>query len=488
MLNFTKSSVQFKELFLEPVSEIFDLESLKGLAKDTGLVKRVRAIHPGIVLKAFSDCINSSNVQSLANVWTRYNFLAQAAGGVAVSYVAFERFVNKKEFIAFTDEFEKLISKHLPESALSDTARSVELLGKLIPGIKTIIPQDGSEIRVNPLADEKDEQNFNGTIKPNMKLHASLSLTSLSLAVRSFTEGTGDERAAIDVDAISKLGGLLLCDAGYPSNELFFKLDDRNVNFIFKLKKNTIKEVVKVQAYANNSYVGEVQYLHNEVVKFKEHPDFKGQRSYDFVVNVKYKGKVKQFRLLKVFNPIYNGISTSRELVNENLALDDGYCYLLTNLQASQADVAQVYATYRLRWQVELYFKCLKQGNNLDLGKGINENAIKGMATLSIACNKLKFAIAANIQKQYDVNMSPFKVSTTGTYLEQELINRALGFKGSEIKDTNFERAFISSFKTLKKSAIGAKNRALGKGVACVNEILERPPSVCGDLSFFNVA
>lgn len=43
--------------------------------------------------------------------------------------------------------------------------------------------------------------------------------------------------------------------------------------------------------------------------------------------------------------------------------------------------------------------------------------------------------------------MSPFKVSTTGTYLEQELINRALGFKGSEIKDTNFERAFISSLK-----------------------------------------
>ena len=56
MLNFTKSSVQFKELFLDPVSEIFDLESLKGLAKDTGLVKCVRAIHPGIVLKA----VNSS--------------------------------------------------------------------------------------------------------------------------------------------------------------------------------------------------------------------------------------------------------------------------------------------------------------------------------------------------------------------------------------------------------------------------------------------
>lgn len=105
--------------------------------------------------------------------------------------------------------------------------------------------------------------------------------------------------------------------------------------------------------------------MHNEVVKFKEHPDFKGQRSYDFVVNVKYKGKVKQFRLLKVFNPVYNSICTSRELVNENLALDDGYCYLLTNLQASQADVAQVYATYRLRWQVELFLNALNKVTTL---------------------------------------------------------------------------------------------------------------------------
>lgn len=143
-----------------------------------------------------------------------------------------------------------------------------------------------------------------------------------------------------------------------------------------------------------------------------------------------------------------------------------------------------------MRWQIELYFKCLKHGNNrnLDLNKGINENAIKGMANLSIACNKLKFAIAANIQKQCNVNMSPLKVSNVGASLTQELVDRALGINKSDMKDKVFEKAFINSFKTLKKSAISANNRALGKGVACFNEILWRPPLKCGNLSFSNEA
>ena len=105
-------------------------------------------------------------------------------------------------------------------------------------------------------------------------------------------------------------------------------------------------------------------------VSFKDDIRLKGQQSYDCIVKLMSKGKSRAFRMLKVYNPYYDGGNQSKVFKDmPEVASDDAYCVLLTNIEPDALDLEQVYSMYRMRWQIELMFKTYKSGNSFNAGK-----------------------------------------------------------------------------------------------------------------------
>lgn len=505
MINFNSFSVFFNTQVVNPLSLIFDDETNLYIAEQCDLIKRLRKIKINFLVKAIWNVMQYEQVLSIRSIKRQYNFEARKVGLDSVSYTAVSKFVRKPQFLDFCVKWSEMVKKIFNEQAdfaLSDAKKSVELMQNLVPGIQDLLLQDGTEIPLVDAANGFNGQELNSTKGAGLKLHATLSLSKMALVTSTITEGVSSERAAIDLTKLANCA--FAADAGYPSTELFFELDKNNTKFLFKMKKSTNLKVCKVHAFKDGKYIGQSKTFDNpQKVKVAKDSNYKGQCSYDFVVEIDYTHDVKQddgsvkkvketkhFRLLKVYNPFYDGVFTSR-LENEDLAAEEGYCYIITNIEASEADLEQIYYFYRLRWQCELYFKQLKSGNSLHMGKILTESTLKGLVHLSLGNSNLKLGSASKIAGNAKGDLSPFKVNILGIVPLTELVDKVFSNafdKANDRYDPYFERAIIETIKDLKKDKPSLYNAILGKGVSCTNLVLSRKPAKPGDLSFNNAA
>lgn len=292
---------------LGALSQVFDFEFMMGLARECGLVVRRRKIQPLPVLKAFPDEGDGKCSVSISAVWRRRRLLAGIASLPLVSGTAFFNFVAKGTLGKFFEEFGLELGKRLGDSAFTDT--------------------DG---------------------KGGLKVHAAWSLSKGTLESSSITSAVSSERDEIQMDRVK--GSLIICDAGYPSIELFGKLQDQGALMLFKMRSSMKPSVLKCSAFSNGKYEPAVDFG-GECAKLKDDPRLGGQRPCDCVVSFARKGRTPlAMRVARLFNPRYCGADSSPALAgHEELTPLDGHCFLATNIPASQLDADQLYALYRLR-------------------------------------------------------------------------------------------------------------------------------------------
>lgn len=467
----------------DALSQIFDFPHMLALAKECGLVIRNRKIKPLLVLKAYLEETNGERCVSMSAVWLRYNLLCGLSGAPEVTENAFTSFMSRVRFQKFLEELLKEVAAKLGDHSFSNTAGAVEALAERLGSLRDIIAQDGTEVAANPQAAKRDPEAFKAKDgAAALKMHAAWSLRTSRLAASSITSAVSSERDEIQCQALD--GKLILCDAGYPSIKLLGKLSGQGTLFLLKMKSSLKPSVLSCTPFSDGKYGKSIDFG-GERARLKDDPRLGGQRSCDCVVSCERKGKAPLIlRVVKVFNPHFCGLSTSRDLEgHEELSLSDGYCYLVTNIPASQLDAAQLYSTYRLRWNAERQFMALKSGCAFNAGKAIKEEAAKNLLRLSTAAHQLKAAMAGAFSSMLGGKaLSLYKVAKYSGCLVNMVLDRVLGVAGDAalLPEPDFEQLMLDAYGRLGVSRLSASNRALGKGVECTVQELQRPPSPGG--------
>jgi IS4 transposase len=134
-------------------------------------------------------------------------------------------------------------------------------------------------------------------------------------------------------------GTIVVDDRGYNDYSLFGKWTAQGVFFVTRMKNNTLYEVVKEQEIPKNSHI-----LKDEIIHLT------GTQAYEKCPH--------PLRRIEVYNP----------------QKDEVLVFLTNNMKFGATTIA---AVYKDRWQIELFFKALKQHLKIKTFVGTSANAVK---------------------------------------------------------------------------------------------------------------
>lgn len=177
--------------------------------------------------------------------------------------------------------------------------------------------------------------------KGAIKLHTILDSTMMVPEFISITEGkTNDIAAAKEIDwSILKKGSIIVFDRGYIDYKWWSDFDKKGITFVSRTKKNQNIFVIK----KHDRGTLEEGILADEVVMFGSYDAFG-----------KYEKDLRKIR--------YWDEETQKE-----------YEFLTNNFDLKAKQIADI---YKNRWQIELFFKWIKQNLKIKTFLGTSRNAV----------------------------------------------------------------------------------------------------------------
>ncbi len=198
-----------------------------------------------------------------------------------------------------------------------------------------------------------------GKRKGGIKVHTVINVDETVPKMVWFTDAATHDHVLLDKLEMNK-DTIYVFDKGYNDYKAFKRFSDNETGFVTRLKDNAVYDV-------------------EEELFIEEHIHSGVKEDTIIEINVKEGNEVKKLKLRRIV--FYDRI-LKREFE------------FLTNLFEMRPDL--VAAIYKLRWQIELLFKQLKQNFPLKYFLGDNENAIK----IQIYCALIVNLLLTVIQKQ----------------------------------------------------------------------------------------
>lgn len=204
-----------------------------------------------------------------------------------------------------------------------------------------------------------------GKRKGGIKMHTIINVDETVPKMVWFTSAATHDHILLDKLTMNK-DTIYVFDKGYNDYAAFKRFSDNETGFVTRIKDNAVYDTHETLSIDENIHSG-----------VKE----------DIIIEIKVKenGKEIPLKLRKI--TFYDRV-LKREFE------------FLTNLFDMRPDL--VSAIYKLRWQIELLFKQLKQNFPLKYFLGDNENAIK----IQIYCTLIVNLLLTVIQKQLKRNWS----------------------------------------------------------------------------------
>ena len=162
-------------------------------------------------------------------------------------------------------------------------------------------------------------------------------------------------------------GSLFLFDLGYFSHTFLHQLFEIGVWFVCRLKANSIPIITKVVKGVAKRHIGR--------------PLDKNVNLRGMIVEVWAKLSLPGAKSLEV------------RLVGFRFPLTKEYRWYVTNMPSSMALAEWIYPIYRLRWQIELFFKSIKSMLHADQITSENENIVLVTAYSSILASLIANSI-----------------------------------------------------------------------------------------------
>jgi len=180
-----------------------------------------------------------------------------------------------------------------------------------------------------------------------MKVHIGLDHAGLIPAFATITDGKKSDISFARTLDLPK-GSIVVCDKGYVDYEWYKRLENKDVFIVTRLKKNQCYRVTQRRPVKQNGAVTSDQ-------------------------TIEFTAKKPQQLELKAMRRIgYRDPQTGK------------YFQFLTNHFELSADT--IAAIYKDRWQIELFFKTIKQNLKIKHFLGTSRNAIKTQIWVALCC------------------------------------------------------------------------------------------------------
>jgi IS4 transposase len=204
----------------------------------------------------------------------------------------------------------------------------------------------------------------NGRKKGGIKVHTVINVDETVPKMIWFTEAAKNDHILLEklkLDANT----IYVFDKGYNDYKAFKLFNEYHTGFVTRIKDNAVYETIETNSISEE--------IHSGVLE-------------DQIIEVVVKEKVLESKLKLRKIRFYDRV-LKREFE------------FLTNLFEMRPDL--VAAIYKLRWQIELLFKQLKQNFPLKYFLGDNENAIKIQIYCALIANLMMTVIQKSIKKSW---------------------------------------------------------------------------------------
>jgi hypothetical protein len=203
-----------------------------------------------------------------------------------------------------------------------------------------------------------------GKSKGGIKMHTVINVDEVVPKMIWFSSAATNDHVLLD-KLITDPNTIYVFDKGYNDYKAFEKFCTHNTGFVTRIKDNAVYDCVEENQVGEEIHAGVKQ---------------------DVIIELTVKDEkgLRKLRLRKV--SFYDRI-LKREFE------------FITNLFDMRPDM--IAAIYKLRWQIELLFKQLKQNFPLKYFLGDNENAIKIQIYCALICNLLMAVIQKTLKRPW---------------------------------------------------------------------------------------
>jgi hypothetical protein len=346
-----KKTITAKELL-----SIISDESLLSLAKDTNVdycskVLYGRSVFYMLLLGLLES--NRPSLRSMEDIFNsrRFKFLFNIHQKVSVKYNS----ISERLSVMDVDFFEKLFEQYY--SQLSGLYSSQEILqNKIIRVDSTMVAETSSKLSkgltVGKIGNKKEgKKQIKYTIGYDGLLPCAVELFSDQ---NTLCEDNTIPKVVFDY-AKKKEGKIFVFDRGVQKRTTFEQMNQENIEFVCRLKENAHRDVVRVIEEGNGRRIGSLLLVKDEEIRLYR--------------DVSKKPTDETFRLLTTQN-------------------EEGETFLfLTNIFDLEPEVITLF--YRKRWDIEVFFRFIKQELNFSHFMSTNENGIKIILYMTLILSML---------------------------------------------------------------------------------------------------
>lgn len=322
------------------LNRLFSLDWLRQTAKETGFVKRERKIKPALMFWVLSLGFSVQHQRTLAGLRRLYEEMA----GVHINRSSF--------YDRFTPELARYLHVCVLHGIEKITQNPNRMLKDKLAGFEDLVTQDNTVIRLH----EKLAKVWPAT--RTKKIAAGVKVSLLVSVVAD-----GPKRVALYGERKSDIKTLrigpwirdriLLIDLGFYKHHTFVRIDENGGYFVSRLKGGVDPLIVgtnRTWRGRSKNVVGKrlsevLPKLKRQVIDVEVDIEFK-RRKY----SGKQRTETKRFRLVAVYN-----------------VEDKKYHTYITNISADKLDAEDIAVLYSARWEIELIFKEIKSGYNIDV-------------------------------------------------------------------------------------------------------------------------
>ena len=458
--------------FLSILISSFSRESVINIAFECGVIRRMNKFDPWLLIMALMDCLsNQDHALCLSSIHEKYCTLAEKHGMTErkISWEVFHDHLSKKTIEDFIAEICLRCQQQLQKRTYSLCFDLVTALTDRI-GISNILIQDGS------IVNEKGQKgsSHKGIKENQKKIQATLSFLHMDMETYTITDANASERDYVPLDKCR--GALLLADAGYVDKSIFASIIDEEGFFIFKGRTNCTYKILGAQKRLKNKNV-EIEVAEGDKVNSEK---FNGKHTYDLLVEVhdKTSGTSFRMRVIKYYCP-------------ERKPGEPAHVLFYTNIPSASLDAEQIAQLYRVRWQVELSFKIIKEFSGFIKVNTDRMHLRKALLKAAVIVYSTKQYIGKFLDSESEGRISHMKNGAYNGDTFREIIELCIHAGKANITNilTTGKRRIKESMesivamlygksKRLCKSKVSYINRIKGKDVSIILEIIKRKPPV----------
>jgi hypothetical protein len=339
---------------------------IRAHARELGVVKRRRAIDilPLVLVVALTVC--GRGQQSLDEMRRAFE---RRTGYLPARSSFFDR---------LTPALSRLICRLL-DRLMAESVSAPPPLAGFLKGFGDLIAVDASVVQVKA----ELAAIFKGTATAAaIKIHTFVRPLTGELLRYRITEETRPECRVFGLGHQAR-GCLFLLDRGYADASLWWRIHRLGAFFVTRYKSSFIARVVSVNPSHRGSRTRPIGRAIKDLVK--------GRKGGRIDVNCSFQVRVRPYRKAKGRRFVH-----CFRIVGVYNRSENRYQLYVTNVPHTRLDPEQVAAAYRLRWDVERFYTCLKTGMGL---RKINSKQ-KHIVELLVAGALLRCTVAMRAMTQ----------------------------------------------------------------------------------------